>query len=119
MHRDMEVIRQIILASKEADGVSVSEIAGVSNEVFCFNAALLIEAELAKGRAMDSGDPPLPVAVDIFRLTWAGCDFADSINDETIWNKAKENILKPGASWTFVLLGEYLKALLAEKLGLA
>lgn len=119
MHRDMEVIRQIILAAKEADGVSVSGIPGVSDEVFSFNAALLIEAGLAKGRLQEQGDPPLPTMVDIFRLTWAGCDFADSINDETIWEKAKENIIKPGASWTFVLLGEYLKALLAEKLGLA
>jgi len=118
MHRDMEVIRQIILAAKDADGVSVSGIAGVSDEVFSFNAALLIEAGLAKGRVMEQGDPPMPTMVDIFRLTWAGCDFADSINDETIWKKAKENIIKPGASWTFALLGEYLKMLLSEKLGL-
>lgn len=119
MHRDMEVIRKIIIITKETEGVSVSSVAGIADEIFCFNAALLIEAGLVKGRVMESGDPPLPVAVDIFRLTWEGCDFADSINDETIWNKAKENIIKPGASWTFVLLGEYLKMLLAEKLGLA
>lgn len=115
----MEVIRQIVLAAKKTDGVSVSGIPGISDEVFSFNAALLIEAGLAKGRLTEEGDPPLPAFVDIFRLTWAGCDFADSINDETIWEKAKENIIKPGASWTFALLGEYLKMLLNEKLGLA
>lgn len=118
MHRDMEVVRQIITAVKEADGISVSGVPGVSDEVFGFNAALLIEAGLIKGRIIEQGDPPLPALVDIFRLTWQGCDFADSITDETVWKKAKEHVIKPGASWTFALLAEYLKGLISDQLGL-
>lgn len=44
----------------------------------------------------------------IWRLTWSGQDFAQSIMDDTLWRKAKENVLKPLGSWTFAVLGDYL-----------
>jgi hypothetical protein len=33
-----------------------------------------------------------------------------------VWNTAKEKILRPGASWTFDLLKESLKALARQQL---
>jgi hypothetical protein len=39
---------------------------------------------------------------------WVGFEFADSIGDEDIWEKAKKNILRPAGSWTFGILSEYL-----------
>ncbi|MGO8839441.1 MAG: DUF2513 domain-containing protein [Limisphaerales bacterium] len=43
------------------------------------------------------------------RLTWAGHDFLDAARNDTIWNKAKDEFLKPGISWTFSILFEWLK----------
>ena len=52
------------------------------------------------------------------RLTWEGHDFADSIADDTLWKKAKEKVIKPSASWTFAILGEYLKFEIKHRLGI-
>jgi hypothetical protein len=53
----------------------------------------------------------------IHRLTWAGHDFLDAVRDETIWKKAKEHVLRPGASWTFDVLKQWAKYELLTKLG--
>jgi len=43
-------------------------------------------------------------------LTWAGQDFLDAAKDDTLWKKAKETVIKPGASFTFDVLLAWLKA---------
>jgi hypothetical protein len=40
------------------------------------------------------------------------------MRDDTVWKKAKEHVLKPGASWTFDILKEWLKAEAKSRLGL-
>jgi len=113
MDRDMDAIRKIVLAVKTAEeGVEVSSVGGLNDLIFNYNANLLIEAALAEGRKLESGYPPTISQVDLWKLTWAGHDFADAIKDETIWNKAKEKFIKPGVSFTFPILLEYLKSLI-------
>jgi hypothetical protein len=46
----------------------------------------------------------------ILRLTWQGHDFLDAARNDTIWSKAKEKFLKPGISWTFSIVFDFLKA---------
>jgi hypothetical protein len=70
----------------------------------------LIEAAIAKG---PDGSPAGAV---IIRMTWAGHDFLDAARDDTVWRKAKDNVLKPGVSWTFDLLKQTLKALAQQQL---
>ncbi|MCY1562785.1 hypothetical protein D9M68_1002340 [compost metagenome] len=43
-------------------------------------------------------------------MTWAGCEFADAIRNDTLWNKAKDKVIKPGMSFTFEVLTTWLKA---------
>jgi len=50
-------------------------------------------------------------------MTWAGHDFLDAARDETLWNKAKQTVMKPNASYTFENLGDYLKAEIKKQLG--
>lgn len=107
MHRDMDVIRKIVLAVRAAPDV-VNSVEGISREDFAYHAQLLEEAGLVSAAIQGQGKRIAEAAV-IFRLTWAGQDFADTIVDGTLWNKAKENIIKPSASWTFGILLEYLK----------
>ena len=92
---------------REANG-TVNSVEGITRDDFAFHAQLLEEAGLVTA-AVQGGGKRIADAVVIFRLTWAGHDFADAIIDETLWKKAKENVIKPSASWTFGILLEYLK----------
>jgi hypothetical protein len=106
MKRDMDVIRAIVLEVRSSDS-PVSRVDGIESDVFSTHAQLLEEAGLV--HAAIQGDKRAARAAVIFRLSWAGHDFADSIIDDTIWNKAKDNVIKPAASWSFGILLEYLK----------
>uniref|UniRef100_UPI0039F6C0F9 DUF2513 domain-containing protein n=1 Tax=Sulfuriferula sp. GW6 TaxID=3345112 RepID=UPI0039F6C0F9 len=109
MKRDVDLIRRIVLAVRAAEpGKHISCFEDVDRIVFLEHVQLLLEANLVEGRVLPGymGEPADAV---ISRLTWSGQDFADSINDDTIWNKAKNTILKPTVSWTFSLLSEWLK----------
>jgi DNA-binding transcriptional ArsR family regulator len=110
MTRNMDTIRKIVLAVREAEGiVSHNELSDITEQEFSFHAQLLDEAGLVYAAlSPEQGKKPAKHAI-IFRLTWAGHDFADSIVDDTLWRKAKENVIKPTASWTFSILIEYLK----------
>lgn len=118
MDRDMDTIRKIVLAVKAANG-HITRVDGVTQEVFAYHAALLQEAGLAKCHIEEDSDSPsaIPSIAVIWRLTWAGHDFADSIKDENLWDKAKTNVLKPAASWTFGVLLEYLKQEILRRVG--
>jgi len=63
----------------------------------------LVEAHVYKS----VGSPYQTARID--RLTSAGHDFCDGIRHDTIWNKAKEHILKPGASHGLSILVEWVK----------
>lgn len=108
MKRNMDIIRKIVLGLRDSDKL-IDRVPDISEDDFLAHAELIIEAGLAKGKVIPSGRKQGPEAVILFRLTWDGHDFADSITEDTLWNKAKENILKPSASWSFGILLEYLK----------
>lgn len=106
MKRDMDLIRKIVLAVHNAD-THIAKLDGVDEKAFGEHALLLQEAGLIDA-SINIVQHKILVAI-IWRLTWAGQDFAQSIVDDTVWNKAKENVIKPMASWTFAILVEYLK----------
>lgn len=110
MNRDMDLIRRIVLATSDlAPRQELSCLDGVTPEEFAAHAVWLEEAGLIKARITTfiSGEPP---DVEIERLTWDGCEFADSVRSETLWKKAKEQVIKPSASFSFGVLRDWLKA---------
>lgn len=119
MNRDMDVVRGIVLGLRGATEL-FDHLDGINDDVFKYNAQLVIEAGLARGIVADSTSNigGIPGAVFLERLTWEGHDFADSIADDTLWKKAKEKVIKPSASWTFAILGEYLKFEIKHRLGI-
>lgn len=119
MDRDMDVIRQIVQAVKEAN-VVVKNVTGLDDDTFKFHAMLLIEAGLADGDWKENTrkSTPIPSIAFIKRLTWDGFDFATETKEDTLWEKAKENILKPTGSWSFDILREYLQQQIKIKFGL-
>jgi len=45
-----------------------------------------------------------------------GNEFVDAMRDDTLWKKAKDSVIKPGASWTVKLLFEWLKTEIKQRL---
>lgn len=116
MKRDMDLIRRIALEVEETGfGHVLTGVDGVAKETFGIHAIWMHEAGLITARIQEfqSGEPP---RVEIRRLTWAGCEFADAIRSDTLWKKAKANVLKPGMSFTFDVLKDWLKAEIAQGL---
>jgi hypothetical protein len=109
MKREMDLIRQILQSAEALEFVDGEPYerywARTPNEAYqiaLMNDAGLVDAHIDTANGIPSG-------ASITRLTWAGHDFLDSSRDSKIWKMAKEHVIKPGASWTFSLLSEWLK----------
>ena len=117
MKRDMDLIRQIVLATAELEyGAVLTELPGVAPEAFATHVAWMDEAGLVKATHKEGGGGSMATFAVVFRLTWAGCEFADAVRSDTLWNKAKSNILKPGISYTFDVLKDWLKSEITQGL---
>ena len=111
MKRDMDLIRKILITIEEAPPGFVKFNGEDARHVeLMVDAGLLFASIVPAGR----GD----IYANVERLSWAGHDFLNSMRDETIWRKAKEKVLIPGASWTFDILKEWAKYELQKQLGL-
>ena len=106
MKRDMEMIRLILL--EQESGETPPELSQYSDKDIIYNYQLMHDAGLIEAEFIKGCDG-IAVGANIFRLTWAGHDFLDSTRDSKIWKAAMDHIIKPGASWTFSLLTEWLK----------
>jgi len=115
MKRDMELVRLILQAieGSEDAGTKMME---RSIEERGYHISLLVDAGLLIAKVHTDGDKP--IGYFISRMTWAGHDFLDSMRDDTIWKKAKEHVIIPGASWTFDILKEWAKHELKQRLSL-
>lgn len=113
MERDMDLIRRIALETAAMPhDAQITELDGVSHDDFALHVEWMVEANLIKATVTEfiSG----PTRVFIHRLTWDGCEFVSSVRSETLWKKAKENVLKPTGSFTFGLLREWLAKEMTE-----
>ncbi len=113
MKRDMDLCRRIMLAVENETGVEDAP----ERPVLAYHVALLQEAGLLDA-IIQKDSKGNPANFHVKRLTWEGHEFLEASKDPTIWEKAKSSIIKPGASWTFGLLAEYLKAEAKKHLGL-
>ncbi len=109
MKRDMDLIRRIALEAADLPyGHSLHGLDGVSKEDFGQHVIWMQEAGLIKAVVQEylSNDPP---KARVLRLTWDGCEFADSVKSETLWRKAKETVIKPTSSFTFGVIRDFLR----------
>ncbi len=114
MKRDMDLVRRILLAVAEMPHhEELQSLDGVDDDDFAQHAEWLHEAGLVAAAISHTtrGTHAL-----IFRLTWNGCDFVDAIRDDTLWKKAKDNVMKPSMSFTFDVLKEWLKTEITQGL---
>lgn len=118
MKRDMELIRQILLAIEESEQhpAAFQRIAGHEERVVGHHQFLLLDAGLIRGELLDPAND-LPMAIPLC-LTWKGYEFLDSARDETIWNEAMQKVKNVGGSLTFAVLAQLLVQLTKEKFGM-
>jgi len=121
MKRDMDLVRKILKKIRDHEdpyGLNgIPEIEGYSNSEISYHVDILSDAGLL------TSEPLGELGVDYndffhINLTWYGQDFIDAAEDETIWEKAKKTVLKPGVSFTFDILKEWLKSEIKEKIGM-
>ena len=114
MKRDMDLIRLLMLEAES--GEKPPELSSYDDDTICGHVALLLDAGFIDGKAFAGSDGVIRRAI-IKRLTWTGHEFLDASRDPTLWQQAKDKVLKPGASWTLAVLMEFLKAEARKRLG--
>lgn len=120
MKRDMDLIREIMLAVEDGVLTFGDETGGerfssprdaVLGHLHLMQQAGLIEVE---SQLLDG-------EYDLRGLTWEGHDFLDAVRDPEVWKRTKDGATKMGG-WTFGLLKDlgtaYLKHVAKERLGL-
>jgi hypothetical protein len=117
MKRDIDLIRLLLLQAEDNEEAR-EELKRYDQKEVMYNAALLVDQGLALGAVMRHGFHEV-VRADIDCLTWEGHDFLDAARDNTLWRKAKEKVMKPGAAFTFEIVKEFLKAEVRSHLGLS
>lgn len=102
MKRDMDLARYILL-QKEAEQPIIGDKAPIVYHIALLKEAGFVEAVVRNDHL------GVPSDAAILKLTWEGHDFLDAMRDDKIWRLAKEKFIKPGVSWTFSILLEWLK----------
>jgi hypothetical protein len=123
MKRDMDLIRLILRQVESCDdpyGMESQAIAiegyseaQISGHIKMLIYGGLLEAKDESGEMGGGSDSYIGL-----NLTWEGQDFLSVAQDDSIWQKAKETVLKPAASMTFSILLEWLKQEAKIKIGL-
>jgi DNA-binding HxlR family transcriptional regulator len=110
MKRDMDVIRRIALATEALPpGQVLRDLKDLDNETFAIHVQWMEEAGLLTAAIHPKdGVKPADMAV-VWRLTWAGCEIAEAVRNDTLWAKAKKQVIAPSSSWTFGVLTDWLK----------
>ena len=119
MKRDFDLIRTIlkeIEATPTGKFINQMECEGFDPDVVSAHLVLLEEAGLIEAAVlkMSSGHSRVKVS----KLTWEGHDFLDAIKDDTLWAKAKKNVIGPAGGIAFSVLLEWAKAEGKSRLGL-
>ncbi len=121
MKRDMDLIReilQLVESCESAYGIQeMPEIHGYDSATVSYQVRILRQANLIEAEPIEECGRGYTDYYGI-NLTWTGQDFLSAVKDDTIWQKAKDTVLKPTASFTFSVLLEWLKTEAKTKLGL-
>lgn len=93
------------------------QIPGFTDEQIGFHVHLLGQAGLALVADSSYMENLLPSAVPL-SITWEGYEFLDAAKDDTLWNKAKDKVIKPAGGVAFGVLVEWLKAEAKTRFGI-
>ena len=119
MKRDLELIRNLVLAIEDSESACAPELSfeGYTASQVGYHAYLLVDAGLAKGIDVSPHGSKRPVAM-ITSLTWAGHEFAEAARDDTRWRKTLAVVTEKGGAITFEILKQLLTVLMKRAFGL-
>jgi len=116
MKRDLDLIRQILLALEDRPNdrrlLSLS-IENTDEATLFGHVELLEEAGLLEGQDVTMLGTPYRKIVPI-RLTWSGHEFIDAVRNDTVWRKVKDQ----GRDLPFTVVKELAVVILRTTLGL-
>ena len=117
MKRDMDLIREILLALESDQQVGNEQlIEGYSGAEVNYHAGLLIEAGLADG--LGTGYMKSDYRTFLLkRLTWEGHEFLEKARDPGRWAKAKAAMISAGG-FSLPIMQELLGAMMKKQLGI-
>lgn len=119
MKRDFDLVRLIlreVAALQPGKLIKGFTFDGVDPDVIQAHAVLLVQAGLLEGNVTRPMSGSARIAIS--GLSWAGHDFLDAINDDTLWAKAKKSVLAPAGGVAFSVLFDWAKAEAKVRLGL-
>ena len=105
MKRDLELVREILLAVETADGDPMEwidlELPGRSISIVSYHVKMLRDAGLLEAIDLSdlSGSCWKPRS-----LTWAGHEFLDAARNDTVWNKALSTLKAKAPSVPFEIV---------------
>lgn len=120
MKRDLELIRQLMLAIElkgddfDADSI---EIDGYDPSQINYHLQLLVEAELAVGKVLNYLGSDRPTII-IKKLSWEGCSFLDDARNESVWQKTMKIVKDKGGSVSVGVLTQLLASVAKQLSGL-
>jgi hypothetical protein len=121
MKRDMELIRELMLAIESQDGdfnyESVEKI-GYEEPQIDYHLGLLIEAGLVVGEVhpLQGGYSPI-IVVD--KLSWEGHEFLDNARNESVWKGTMKQVKEKGEGISIALLTQLLISAAKQHFGLS
>jgi hypothetical protein len=120
MKRDLELIRQLMLAIELKDtrfSTESIEIDGYDSSQINYHLQLLVEAELAVGKVLNYlGNERSTIVIE--KLSWEGCNFLDDARNESVWQKTMEIVKDKGGSVSVGVLIQLLASVSKQLVGL-
>jgi hypothetical protein len=117
MKRDMELVRELMLAIESPDNSGL-EAAGYDESQISYHLELLIEAKLIIGEVHHYLGNRLP-AITVDRLSWEGHEFLENARNEPVWKEAMKTIADRGGSTTVGVLTQLLASVAKQHFGLS
>jgi hypothetical protein len=121
MRRNLDLVREILIwMEARPEGRNVNwkiEIEGFTDDEIGYHAYLMNQAGLiiaADATPLESASPKWIPNM----LTWQGHEFLAAVKDDTLWAKAKKDVIRPAVGATFSVLLEWLKSEAKLRLGL-
>lgn len=119
MKRDLDLLRNMLLLIEESmPEITNDDFAELSDnpQLIAFHIQLLIDAGfIAYYDASTIGNPNYFI---ITRMTFAGCEYLDSVRSTKIWEQAKQKLSAVGGSATLDVITSLCADLVKAQLGI-
>jgi Hypothetical protein (DUF2513) len=120
MKRDMELIRELMLAIDSRDDneywAGDLEVSGDRNiDQINYHLQLLIDAGFIEAKVARDNDG---ISITIDRMSWDGHEFLDNARNESVWKDTMKIVAEKGGSVAVGLLTQLLTSVAKQHLGL-